>query len=150
MEKKGLKPPLLKAIGVSNEEHAHQLIRRIRNQVGSLKGKKVALLGLSYKPGVRNFEDSFSFRLIQKLEEEKARVFAYDPLLMSHSAQNGLLRPLFSHNKLVVKKSLREALERADLCVLAHPLKSLNLKEKDFRKMAQPLIFKPWEDNSSA
>jgi len=145
MEKKGLKSPLLKAINVSNEEHAHQLIKQIRSQLGSLKGKKVALLGLSYKPGVRNFEDSFSFRLIQKLEAEKARVFVYDPLLVPHSPGNGFFYPVFDHRKLVVKKSMREALEGADLCVLAHPLESFNLKQKDLSGMARPLVFNPWE-----
>ncbi len=148
MEKKGLKPPLLRAISVSNEEHAHQLVKQIRSQSGSLKGKKVALLGLSYKPGVKNFEDSFSFRLIQKLEEEMAQVFVYDPLLMSHSSQNGLLRPLFDRSKLVVKKSPREALKGADLCILAHPIASMNLKKKDFQRMAQPFVFNPWEGSS--
>ena len=149
MEKKGLKPPLMRAIGVSNEEHARQLVGQIRRQVGSLRGKKVALLGLSYKPGVKNFEDSFSIRLIQQLEAEEARIFAYDPLLEAGSSENGLNHPAFDFGKIVIKESPRAALEGADLCVLAHPLDLCNLKKKDFSKMAQPFIFNPWDKNFS-
>ena len=74
-------------------------------------------------------------------------MFAYDTLLLSHGSGNGFIKPLLDQSKLVIKKTPREALERADLCVLAHPRESWNLKEKDFRSMAQPLIFNPWQND---
>jgi len=144
IKKRGLRPPFLGAIGKSNEEHARELVRQIRNRVGSLEEKKVALLGLTYKPGVRNFEDSFSLRLIRELAFEKARVSAYDSLLKSRASRNGLPRS-FSKARLSFRRTLHEALKGADVCILAHPSSEfLNLKKKDFFGMNHPFIFDPW------
>jgi len=144
VEKKGLKPPLLNAISESNEAHARDLVRQIRRQVGPLKGKRISVLGLSYKPGVKNFEDSFSLRLIQELARKKARIFAYEPFLKSRPFRNDSPRPP-EDAKFVLRKSLLEVLKDADVCILAHPSSEFqNLKKKDLRGMKYPHVFDPW------
>ena len=143
LEKKGLRPPLLRAVNASNDEHARELLNQIRGRLGTLKGKKIAVLGLSYKPGVRNFEDSFSLRLIQKLTKEKARVLAYDPFLTPDSLRNGLSH--IANHHVTLKTDVHKALQGADLCVLAHPASgSLGLKKSDFYRKTAPVVLDPW------
>jgi len=47
----------------------------------SLKGSKVTVLGLSYKPNVGDMRESPSIKIIKRLVEQGARVAAHDPYI---------------------------------------------------------------------
>ena len=53
---------------------------------GNILGKKIALWGLSFKPKTDDMREAPSLVLIQKLQEQGAIVFAYDPVAM-HETQ---------------------------------------------------------------
>src|SRR5437763_12913099 len=48
-------------------------------RMGSLKGRKVAVLGLAFKAGTDDERDSLSHKLIRLLERELADVAVHDP-----------------------------------------------------------------------
>lgn len=145
LEGKGLRPPLLTSVISSNHRHAEELIRQIEKKAGFLKGKRISVLGLSYKPGVRNFEESFPLRLVKGLSRAGARLFLYDPLLKKGLPRDGFLFQGVDSTKVKFEKTLRSALRKSEVCILAHPLKEFFGCRKDFlTRPSSPLIFDPW------
>ncbi|WP_409274870.1 UDP-glucose dehydrogenase family protein [Neobacillus sp. SCS-31] len=70
---------LLKSvIEVNNKQHSLP-VTKAKMAAGSLLGKKVAVLGLAYKPDTDDIRESASIRIIQELLDEGAKVVAYDP-----------------------------------------------------------------------
>ncbi len=71
---------VLDAIIKSNSNRPQNLIKKIISIVGgSLKDKKIAVLGLTYKAGTDDIRSSPSIELIKYLKENQANVIAYDP-----------------------------------------------------------------------
>ena len=59
---------------------------RVRDALGgSLAGKRVAVLGLTFKPNTDDMRDAPSLTIIPKLIEGGASVVAYDPVGMDHA-----------------------------------------------------------------
>jgi UDPglucose 6-dehydrogenase len=71
--------PLLDSIVVSNELHRLWPQRQLAARLDGLKGKEVAILGLSYKPGTDSLRRSLAIELCRWLNREGALVRAYDP-----------------------------------------------------------------------
>lgn len=71
---------VLDAIIKSNTNRPHNLIKKIISMLGgSLKGKKLAVLGLTYKAGTDDIRNSPSIELIKYLRENEADIIAFDP-----------------------------------------------------------------------
>jgi UDPglucose 6-dehydrogenase len=71
--------PLLEAVTAVNEIQKRLAIRRLEEVLGELAGKRIAILGLTYKPGTSTLRRSTAVELIQTLTERRADVAAYDP-----------------------------------------------------------------------
>ena len=69
----------------ANEKQKGIMFDRIRQSMSPLKGKVVAVLGLSFKPNTDDLREAPSLHLIEKLLKEKARVRAYDPAAMDNA-----------------------------------------------------------------
>jgi UDPglucose 6-dehydrogenase len=63
-----------------NENQKFKLVRKAIQRYGSLKGKKVAVLGLTFKPGTDDLREAPSIPNVRRLLEEGAEVVAYDPV----------------------------------------------------------------------
>jgi len=74
---------LLASIKASNDQHKFWALRRLQEELGSLKGKLIAVLGLTYKPGTDTLRRSLAVELCQALLEEGAEIKAYDPVVDS-------------------------------------------------------------------
>lgn len=77
----------------------------------SLKGAKVAVLGLSYKANVADDRESPSYRVIDTLKERGAIVTTYDPYILEKSDVNTLDEALFGQDAAIVVTAHREFLE---------------------------------------
>jgi UDPglucose 6-dehydrogenase len=55
-------------------------MEKISGVLRGLKGKKLAVLGLAFKPQTDDLRDAPSLRLIRLLKEQGARIVAYDPV----------------------------------------------------------------------
>jgi UDPglucose 6-dehydrogenase len=73
--------PLLHAIHESNQKQKLRLFHMLGRMM-HLKGKKIAILGLSFKAGTDDIRESPALSLIPKLLEEGAHVRAFDPEAM--------------------------------------------------------------------
>lgn len=69
----------LKAVEAVNAQQKTRLLAKMRAHFGSLKGKTVAVWGLSFKPRTDDMREAPSLPLIEGLLAAGARVQAYDP-----------------------------------------------------------------------
>ena len=72
-------------IEVNNDKHIPDM--KAKETIGSLKGKKVALLGLAFKPKTDDIRESASLTIIRELLEEGAIVTAFDPVAIPNARQ---------------------------------------------------------------
>ena len=109
---RGLETPLLDAIPGSNRAHSNWWENQLSRHLGNLKGRVVALLGLTYKPGTDTLRRSQVIVLCRRLSELGARVQAHDP---SHPEIPEELAFL------VVGETVTDALVGAEAAVIATP-----------------------------
>ena len=72
---------LVTGVKNSNDSHKNWPRERLKQNLGNLKGKVIAVWGLTYKPGTDTLRRSSSVELCTWLIEQEAIVQAYDPLV---------------------------------------------------------------------
>jgi UDPglucose 6-dehydrogenase len=77
----GIPTRLLKGVKESNSEHNLWARRRLSEIFGQLKGKDIAVLGLTYKPGTNTLRRSSSVEMCRWLVEQGSSVRAFDPAI---------------------------------------------------------------------
>jgi UDPglucose 6-dehydrogenase len=65
-----------------NDDQRDRFLRKIRNTLWTLKGKRLAVLGLAFKGGTDDIRESPALALIEDLLREGCAVAAYDPAAM--------------------------------------------------------------------
>ncbi len=78
-EERSNAPGMLLAVSRVNEGVPLFLVQGMKRRMGSLEGRKVAVLGLAFKAGTDDARDSLSHKLIRLLERELADVAVHDP-----------------------------------------------------------------------
>jgi UDPglucose 6-dehydrogenase len=71
---------LLNAVIEVNELQKRRVIGKLRRHLGTLRGRKVALLGLAFKPNTDDMREAPSLVLAGRLLAEGADVTAWDPI----------------------------------------------------------------------
>ena len=100
---------LLAAVIEVNELQKRRVIHKLERRLGgSLRGKKIALLGLAFKPGTDDMREAPSLVLAGRLEAEGAEVTAWDPVADGKAHLDGAF----------IAGSALEALDGADAAVL--------------------------------
>ena len=83
---------LVPAIRASNDAHKNWSRRRLVQLLGDLKGKTIAVWGLTYKPGTDTLRRSSAVELCQWLLEQGVKVQAHDPAVKSLPEQLSALQ----------------------------------------------------------
>ena len=99
---------LLSAVIEVNDLQKRRVVAKLQKRLGNLRGKKIALLGLAFKPNTDDMREAPSLVLASRLQAEGAVVHAWDPLVASHPALDGV----------VFEESLLEAVRGADAAVI--------------------------------
>ena len=77
---------ILQAVEAVNESQKSILFRKLEHYFqGDLKGKRIAVWGLAFKPETDDMREAPSLVVIQKLIESGCQVTAYDPVAISES-----------------------------------------------------------------
>jgi UDPglucose 6-dehydrogenase len=71
--------PLIDGILRSNVAHRGWAARRIASELGEVRGRKIAVWGLTYKPGTDTLRRSMAVELCEWLAREGAAVAVHDP-----------------------------------------------------------------------
>jgi UDPglucose 6-dehydrogenase len=79
--------PLLDATVAVNERQRKRVISKLQGELHTLKGKRIALLGLSFKPNTDDLREAPSLQIASSLESLGARVVGYDPVAAKAAAR---------------------------------------------------------------
>jgi hypothetical protein len=101
---------LLNSVIEVNELQKRRVVGKLQKHLGSLVGKRVALLGLAFKPDTDDMREASSLVLAARLQGEGAEVVAYDPV--AKEAASELLQSV------ELADSALAALEGADAAIL--------------------------------
>ena len=101
---------LLTAVIEVNELQKRRVVGKLEKHLGSLIGKRVALLGLAFKPDTDDMREASSLVLAARLQGEGAEVVAYDPVAAERAGE--------MLDSVEMADSAMAALEGADAAVL--------------------------------
>jgi UDPglucose 6-dehydrogenase len=102
------------------------------------EGKKIAILGVSFKGTSKEVTHSPAFSIIDTLTDQKANLFVYDPHAGYDFIEQRGDKPCLAY-----ALTIEDALHDADACVILSDLPELySLKADDFiQNMKKPLVF---------
>ena len=123
---------LLSSVIEVNELQKRRVIGKLTRHLGSLRGKKIALLGLAFKPNTDDMREAPSIVLANRLIAENAEVRGWDPVA------DGAVLP----RAVRIVDSVAEAVRGADAAVIVTEWSELRgLASPETREaMANPLI----------
>lgn len=135
----GIKPSILSAVEEVNERQKTVLFSRIREHFGdSLKGKTIAVWGLSFKPKTDDIREATSRVLMEALWSAGAKVKAYDPVAMHE-----ISKVYGDREDLILCDSAEQAVDGADALTIVTEWKQF--RSPNFARIAkllkQPVIF---------
>ena len=81
-------PAMLDATAAVNERQRKQVITKLQRELHTLKGKRVALLGLAFKPNTDDLREAASLEIARSLSSLGARVVGYDPVAGKAAARS--------------------------------------------------------------
>ena len=70
---------LLEEVMRINNEQRERFLRKVRNALWTLKGKRLGVLGLAFKGGTDDVRESPAISIVKSLIDEGCRIQAYDP-----------------------------------------------------------------------
>jgi len=79
--------PLLDEVHRINEQQRPRFIAKVRGALRTLKGKRLAVLGLAFKDGTDDVRESPAIQVIQSLLQEGCKIVAFDPAAMDRAKQ---------------------------------------------------------------
>ncbi len=101
---------IVKSVIKSNENRKKIHTERIKKILGTLKGKKIAFLGVTFKPNTDDMRDSVSLKMIPNLCKKGSIITYYDP--------TGPKQHFKGIKNCQYKKSIKETCNNVDLIVL--------------------------------
>ncbi len=85
MKEAGLKTEMLEAVDRVNESQKLYVVEKVMKILGSMKGKRICVWGLSFKPKTDDMRDAPSIVLINELQNMGAVISAFDPVAAINS-----------------------------------------------------------------
>jgi UDPglucose 6-dehydrogenase len=126
---------LLNSVIEVNELQKRRAVRKLQKHLGSLVGKEVALLGVSFKPDTDDVREATSIVLAARLQGEGAHVRVYDPVALDNAED------LLGGARIC--DSALDALDGADAAVLVTEwpeFAELDWAGEVCERMAQPVV----------
>ncbi|MCA0425063.1 MAG: UDP-glucose/GDP-mannose dehydrogenase family protein [Proteobacteria bacterium] len=82
----GVPLSIVESVATANDKRKRAMARRVIAALdGNVRGKTVAILGLTFKPNTDDMRDAPSIAIIQALQDAGARIRAYDPVGMEQA-----------------------------------------------------------------
>ncbi|KPN29294.1 UDP-glucose 6-dehydrogenase AglM [Halolamina pelagica] len=124
-------PLMLDAATEVNDEQPTRLLSFMDDHV-DVRGKRVTVLGLAFKPGTDDVRNSRAIPVIEGLQQRGAKVVAYDPI----AAEN--MREHFPN--IQYAESPAAALDSASAALIVTDWEEITLLDKEFDAMATPVV----------
>ena len=127
---------IVKSVIKSNQDRVNLLIKRIHKILGNnLRGKKISILGVTFKPNTDDMRDSTSLKMLSYLSKRGAIISYYDPTGEKNEFKH-LLNCKF-------KKNIKENCLNADLIILLTEWDEF--KSIDFKQVVKKKNFKIYD-----
>ncbi|MBM3578886.1 MAG: UDP-glucose/GDP-mannose dehydrogenase family protein [Alphaproteobacteria bacterium] len=126
---------IVETVVAVNDARKRAMARKVINALGgSVRGKKIALLGLAFKPNTDDMRDAPSLAIVASLAGDGAQVHAYDPESMEQA------RPLMP--EVTFHDDVYSALEGADALAIVTEWDAFRALDLDRVKalLKQPII----------
>ena len=124
----------IKAAIEVNENQKYKLFRKAKQRFGNLRGMKVAILGLTFKPGTDDLREAPSIPNVRRLLDEGADIIAYDPIGINN------FKKLFPTSIDYVNKP-QDALKDADMAFIFTEWKEItSVKLSDYEHFMKTAI----------
>ncbi|GGH84209.1 UDPglucose 6-dehydrogenase [Pullulanibacillus pueri] len=127
---------LLKSVIEVNNNQPLHLFQKAKQRLGDFKGKKIAVLGLAFKPNTDDMREAPSTLLIQQLLEEGANVTAFDPIAIENARR-------ILGDGLTYSESIDETLQDAEATFIVtdwEKVKNIDLATLE-QRMKYPIVF---------
>ncbi len=123
-----------------NQQQVNRIVGLIEEKLSGVEGKKIAILGLTYKPKTDVIEESASVKIAFKLRQKGAMLSLYDPAGMENT------RNELGDENIRYADSIAECLKDSELCLLATPWDAFKeLTPGDFtQNMKKPRLLDCW------
>ncbi|ADF37983.1 UDP-glucose dehydrogenase family protein [Priestia megaterium] len=135
-EEEGYVLRTIKAAIEVNEKQKFKLIKKARQDFATFKGLKVAVLGLTFKPGTDDLREAPSIPNIRLLLNEGAEVHAYDPVGVNN------FKKIYP-TQVYYEETIEKALKNADICFIFtewEEIKNMNLNLFN-KQMKSPFVY---------
>lgn len=133
-QNKNINSQLLSAVITSNIHHRQWVNRKLKNIIGDLQNKTIAVLGLTYKPDTNTLRRSTAIEFCFWLKQQQAKIQAFDPVI------NNLSEDLkqFIH----LTTNIDDALKNADAVVIATEWQQFGVitPTQIIAQMQQPIV----------
>lgn len=131
----GYFPELLEAVEKVNKAQPLKAVELCKEELGNLAGKRIAILGLAFKPDTDDMREARVIPIIHALIKEGAKVVAYDPVAVP------VAKTIFKAGVKYAESAV-DCLKNADCCILVTEWAEFKqLKPDDFVKnMRRPIL----------
>ncbi len=129
---------LIKSVIQINKTQPHQVLLLLKKALGvNLNKKKIAVLGLTFKPETDDIRESVAFPIIDDLLSEKANVYCHDPMAYQKHVPSQL-----TNLPIRLTKTAKEAIKDADAAIIVTAWKEyIKLTPQFFKQnMKHPII----------
>lgn len=125
---------LLKGVVKVNKKQQRKVLNLLYEHLPQIRDKKIAVLGLAFKPNTDDMREAPSISIINELVNKEARVFAYDPIAVDNAK-----KVLDSTVQYV--ENIDDAIEQADAVLILTEWDEIkNIDVSIFNEMKSPLI----------
>jgi UDPglucose 6-dehydrogenase len=134
-KKLGYNPTLIQTAYKTNEDQVKFTTQKVKRELATLKGKRIAILGLAFKPNTDDLREARSIRIIDELLKQGAKITAYDPVAISNAEK--ILK-----EKITYASSAIECLKDAECAIIVTEWEEFKkLKPEDFiQNMRKPIL----------
>ena len=127
---------IVKSVIKSNQKRVNLLTKKIHKIIGSnIKNKKIAFLGVTFKPNTDDMRDSSSLQMIPYLCKKGAKVSYYDP--------SGKKKEFLKIKNCNYENNIKQICKNADLIILLTEWDEF--KSIDFKKINKKKNFKIYD-----
>ncbi len=111
-EEYGYRPELLHSTVKVNREQRHRVVTRLQDALKTIKGRRIAIWGLAFKPNTDDLRDAPALTIISELMRLGARLQVYDPVALT------TLRRDYPDLDVIYAESALDALDGAEALAL--------------------------------
>lgn len=125
---------LLKGVVSVNKKQQGLLVNKLKACFAALQGKKIAILGLAFKPNTDDMREAASISVTDELLRQGAEVIAYDPIAIDNA--KSILNPRVDY-----AYSIEEAVVGCDAALILTEWDEIRKMDINlFNRMKQPLV----------